>query len=261
MNSPILPGENHVYPEADWPERERIIQRHLHFALGLMWFLQNDESVAPGGHNLEQQVCAAFVDGQIAQLIKEEKLRVGVMPEPFLQRAVDLCRGQRVDHVHDAGELDGEALFTRGVPQGIQEMRFSRSGGPNQHGTPLLRHEVAVEQSQDGLFGDPLGEGEVILRKRLAFGQAGATEPPLQGSLPADDDFFADQGGQHVEDGTLLAGRLVEHFLIQLGDAVEFQFRQVGEQFFVAWRGHGEGSLSSESPQRRSYRAGSGSSR
>ncbi len=47
MNSPILPGENHDYPEADWPAREKIIQRHLNFALGLMYFLQNDESVSP----------------------------------------------------------------------------------------------------------------------------------------------------------------------------------------------------------------------
>lgn len=45
VNSPILPGENHDYPEADWPTREKIIQRHLDFGLGLMWFLQNDESV------------------------------------------------------------------------------------------------------------------------------------------------------------------------------------------------------------------------
>ncbi|MDB6139215.1 MAG: protein-xanthan lyase [Verrucomicrobiaceae bacterium] len=45
VNSPILPGENQAYPEASWPEREKIIQRHLDFALGLMWFLQNDESV------------------------------------------------------------------------------------------------------------------------------------------------------------------------------------------------------------------------
>ncbi len=45
MNSPILPGENHAYPEASWPEREKIIARHRNFGLGLMWFLQNDESV------------------------------------------------------------------------------------------------------------------------------------------------------------------------------------------------------------------------
>ena len=47
VNSPILPGENHGYPDADWAEREEIIQRHLDFGLGLMWFLQHDESVSP----------------------------------------------------------------------------------------------------------------------------------------------------------------------------------------------------------------------
>lgn len=47
VNSPILPGENHAYPEADWRQREKIIRRHLDFGLGLMWFLQNDESISP----------------------------------------------------------------------------------------------------------------------------------------------------------------------------------------------------------------------
>ena len=47
FNSAILPGENHAYPEASWPEREKIIARHTNFALGLMWFLQNDESIPP----------------------------------------------------------------------------------------------------------------------------------------------------------------------------------------------------------------------
>lgn len=47
FNSAILPGENHAYPEASWPEREKIIERHKNFALGLMWFLQNDDSVPP----------------------------------------------------------------------------------------------------------------------------------------------------------------------------------------------------------------------
>jgi hypothetical protein len=46
VNSPILPGENHAYPEANWDEREKIIQRHLDFGLGLMWFLQNDPSIS-----------------------------------------------------------------------------------------------------------------------------------------------------------------------------------------------------------------------
>jgi N-acetylneuraminic acid mutarotase/flavin-dependent dehydrogenase len=47
FNAAVLPGEGHAYPEATWPERETIIERHKNFALGLMWFLQNDESVRP----------------------------------------------------------------------------------------------------------------------------------------------------------------------------------------------------------------------
>ena len=45
FNAPILPGENHSYPEASWPERKKIFLRHKLFAIGLIWFLQNDESV------------------------------------------------------------------------------------------------------------------------------------------------------------------------------------------------------------------------
>jgi hypothetical protein len=44
-NSPILPGENWAYPEADWPTRARLTRRHHDFALGLMYFLQNDPTV------------------------------------------------------------------------------------------------------------------------------------------------------------------------------------------------------------------------
>jgi hypothetical protein len=45
FNSAVLPGEGHDYPDGDWPTREKIIERHKNFALGLMWFLQNDESI------------------------------------------------------------------------------------------------------------------------------------------------------------------------------------------------------------------------
>ena len=44
-NAPILPGENHDYPDGDWPTRDRITARHEAFALGLIYFLQNDTSI------------------------------------------------------------------------------------------------------------------------------------------------------------------------------------------------------------------------
>lgn len=56
FNSAILPGENHAYPDADWPAREKIIERHKHFALGLMYFLQNDESVPEAKRKAYRQI-------------------------------------------------------------------------------------------------------------------------------------------------------------------------------------------------------------
>jgi len=55
-NAAILPGENHAYPDATWPEREKIIERHKNFALGLMWFLQNDDSVRPASRERFRQI-------------------------------------------------------------------------------------------------------------------------------------------------------------------------------------------------------------
>lgn len=37
-----LPGENYKYPEAGYAEREKIIERHRSYTLGLLYFLQND---------------------------------------------------------------------------------------------------------------------------------------------------------------------------------------------------------------------------
>jgi hypothetical protein len=40
-----LPGETNGWPEGSVADRERIYQRHKSYALGLLWFLQNDEAL------------------------------------------------------------------------------------------------------------------------------------------------------------------------------------------------------------------------
>ena len=41
-NTPILPGGNHDYPNASWPERRKIVQKHLDWAIGILHYLQRD---------------------------------------------------------------------------------------------------------------------------------------------------------------------------------------------------------------------------
>lgn len=45
MNSADLAGHNHDYPEASWERRSESATRHRNFALGLLYFLQNDDAV------------------------------------------------------------------------------------------------------------------------------------------------------------------------------------------------------------------------
>jgi hypothetical protein len=44
-NAPLLVGGNHDYPAGDWAVRREITARHRDLALGLLWFMQNDEIV------------------------------------------------------------------------------------------------------------------------------------------------------------------------------------------------------------------------
>ncbi len=49
-NAPLLIGGGHRYPEADWSERDAITAAHRNYALGLLWFLQNDPQFSAEQH-------------------------------------------------------------------------------------------------------------------------------------------------------------------------------------------------------------------
>jgi len=100
VNSPILPGENHGYPEADWPARERIIRRHLEFGLGLMWFLQNDESIPPKRQEKYRQW----------GLPEDEYADNGHVPYEMYVREARRIVGRCVFTEHDDGTLNPHEL-------------------------------------------------------------------------------------------------------------------------------------------------------
>lgn len=47
--------ENYAYPEAGWPEREKISERLRNLTLGLLWFLQNDPEIPTEHRALAKQ--------------------------------------------------------------------------------------------------------------------------------------------------------------------------------------------------------------
>jgi hypothetical protein len=69
------------------------------------------------GDNLEQQIGTTLVDGQIAQLIEEEKTGTDKTSERFAERPIELSCGQMIDHVHDMHMADRMGTLNRHVTQ------------------------------------------------------------------------------------------------------------------------------------------------
>lgn len=97
MNSPILPGENHDYPDGDWATRKKIDQRHLEFGLGLIYFLQNDESV-PAKKRAEYRQWG---------LPKDEYADNGHVPYEMYVREARRIVGRHVFSEHDDSPAPG----------------------------------------------------------------------------------------------------------------------------------------------------------
>src|SRR6516162_390072 len=180
-----------------------------------------------GGDNLEQQIGPTLVDGQIAQLIEQEKTGTDITSERFAERPMELGRGEMIDHVHDTRMANRMATLNRRVTQCRQQMGLSRSGGPNQNGTAVLLDEIAVEEPQDRCLGDSLGELEVVFSQGLWFGKPRLPQPPLKSALLTGGLLNPDQDRQNFQEGGPFASGFVENLAVALGDLQELQFGQV----------------------------------
>ncbi len=71
-----------------------------------------------GADDLEEEVGAALVDGEVADFIQDEELGFEVATQFGLECAFELGGGEGVDDVDGVGKEDGVTFLTRGVAQG-----------------------------------------------------------------------------------------------------------------------------------------------
>jgi hypothetical protein len=161
-NSAILPGENHAYPEATWPEREKIIARHTRFALGQDLHLPGVQDGAGAARpHLPGVQDGAGAAGSHLQL---QGLPDGARGAGSHLHLPGLPHGGRAagEDLHLEGLQDGpRGVLPRGVLQGLHDGQ----GDPHQAGAGL--HDPPGPLHQDGgrgadgaeagrLHGDPL---------------------------------------------------------------------------------------------------------
>src|SRR5271155_3059217 len=103
------------------------------------------------------------------------------------------------------------AMLSRYVTKRSQEIRLSRSSGPDQHSTFVLVDEVAVEQPLDRGLGNPLRELEIVLRHGLLLGEPCLPQPPLESRLLAGSLFQAEEYSQDLQHRAPFAGCLIQH--------------------------------------------------
>ena len=144
--------------------------------------------------DLEEQVGAALIDGQVAEFIEDEQSRGKIAFEFGLESAVDLSGAQGVDDIDGVGEEDAVALLAGAVAEGGGEMGFAEADQAEEDDIGFFLDEAQAEEVLDleaiDLFGpvpaegfegfedgkarglDAAGHGAVLAREGFAFDEA-----------------------------------------------------------------------------------------
>jgi len=119
-----LPGENNEWPDGDRATRERIRQRHRNYALGLLYFVQNDPAVPE--HLRQEAVAWGLARDEFTETahfptslyVREARRVLGEYMFMFTQHDVELAPGLARTRLHEDSIAVGDyPLNSHGVAQ------------------------------------------------------------------------------------------------------------------------------------------------
>lgn len=196
-NDPNLPEINHAYPEANWDQRLDIARQHKEHALGLLYFLQNDDAVPEN--------------------IREDMNKWGLPQDEF----TDNSNFPEEMYVREARRLVGRYVFTEQDASLVSS--FGRT--PIHKDSialadwPMDSHECRLERQPGSLY-----DGKFLLSEKTRPSQI-----PYQTLLPKEIENLIVPvciSATHVAYGTIR----VEPVLMQLGEVAGFAAAVAKEQ-------------------------------
>ena len=196
-NDPNLPEINHAYPEANWDQRLDIAQQHKEHALGLLYFLQNDDAVPEN--------------------VRDDMKKWGLPQDEF----ADTSNFPREMYVREARRIVGRYVFTE------QDASLASSFGRTPiHADsiavadwPMDSHECRLERQPGSLY-----DGKILLSEKTRPSQI-----PYRTLLPKEVENLIVPvciSATHVAYGTIR----VEPVCMQLGEVAGFAAAIAKEQ-------------------------------
>ena len=178
--------------------------------------------------DLEEDVGAELVDGQIAKLVDTQQLGAEVAVQGALDAAAcGGCGGDGVDDVDGAGEEHRVCAQAGGVAQGGEQMGLSEAGRRNEDGVAVLGEPMQLEQVLDLGAVDLGGPVPVELFERLEHGETRVLDAALHAAIGTRGAFGAGEFAQVVQMGPLLFGRGAGDALAVLAHERQVQFGQL----------------------------------
>jgi hypothetical protein len=111
---------------------------------------QHDGAVfVAGADDLEEQIRAVLVDGQLADFVEDKHGRAGVSAQLGFEGAFELGGAERVDDVDGGGEEDVDALLAGGVSERAGEMGFTEADEAQEDDVGFVMDELEAEEVLD----------------------------------------------------------------------------------------------------------------
>jgi hypothetical protein len=173
--------------------------------------------------DMEEKIGGVVSDREVADLIDDEDVGMGVESEMGSELSVTLSSGERFNEVGRAGEERFVAVLDGAVSDGDGEVGLARAAGAGQDQRTSLGDELGTKVAAEKLKTDGALEGEVEVLDRTKEGEVSPTRGSLDARLSPMRHLLGHEQGQEVTVGELVVLRPQLELRCQTSDGGEMQ--------------------------------------